>query len=147
MLRRAPLAISLSHGRPAGLQLTMIPVRTRRDMQQSRGLQKMHPMPFPLWNDARISRTQLQRSIWRGVDGDGHPPGENINELIPVRMPLTGVGWITRHVRDTDAESICAQGRTSTVRNRRHSQIATDRYGVPRRVNTLNRAHSLLRPR
>ncbi len=109
----------------------MIAIRTRGDMQQSRGLEQMHPMPFPFGNDAGVTRPQFKGRIGSGVHSNGHPSGKNQNELITVRMPLTVMRRITRHVGYANVESIHPRMRTALVFNRAHTQIPTDGDGVP----------------
>lgn len=91
-------------------------------------------MPFALWNEARLARSERDRLRHR-IDRDAYTPRQNTNELVPIRVHLPAMRGITRHLDDANGEPVHAWSGTAACRVGRYFELAADRDVLPRRID------------
>ena len=97
-------------------------------------------MPDPLWHDVPLPGPQLHRSLSpalpRGVfEQDANATGEDVEQLVPVGVALSPVGWSLGQERRSDRHPIHPRGRPRNVLDALSGAITMDGHRDADRSN------------
>src|ERR1700761_2545280 len=100
---------------------SMTALWTRSNADQPGRLKNLHQMPFTFGNDTRISRPQITGLVRCGFPNDSHFSGDDVYQLISIRMQLAAVWRSTGHVRKCNDEPVAQSRWPGLVLDERHT--------------------------
>jgi len=117
------------------LERPMIPMWSRRDMDELSLLQYVNPVPFAFRHNACFTRAHFNACAWIGLCSDLKAARDYIEYLVPIRVNFTSVRCVFRNRDDPHRHAIDSQRRTRPMRPCGHGKVTVDVKQVTRDVD------------